>query len=105
MLSSEISLSTTGPTGNPSRLPAQILIHTRGGVKERVPHLVRVPTRLLVLVKQVLLAKLPSVPIQHRTHPKRRVAAWRGAEHRGEGSPTTWLTPPSPPVPSFLSAP
>lgn len=58
-----------------------------------MPHLVRVPTRFLVLVEQMLLAKLPGVPIQHRTHSKGRVAAWRGAEHRGEAR----LLPGSPP--------
>lgn len=33
--------------------------------QEEVPHLVRVPARLLILVEQMLLSKLPGVAIQH----------------------------------------
>lgn len=33
--------------------------------QEKVPHLVRVPARLLILVEQMFLSKLPGVAIQH----------------------------------------
>lgn len=33
--------------------------------QEEVPHLVRVPARLLILVEQMLLSKLPGIAIQH----------------------------------------
>lgn len=52
-----------------------------GRGSREVPHLVRVPARLLVLVEQVLLSKLPRVAIQHRTHPGgTRITARRGTE-------------------------
>lgn len=33
------------------------------------PHLVRVPARLFILVKEMFLSKLPAVAIKHRTDP------------------------------------
>lgn len=48
-----------------------------------MPHLVRVPARLLILVEQVLLSKLPRVAIQHRTHPTHCVWTNQRVGHLG----------------------